>query len=136
MKDSNVKVTTYKFPLQLAESNDFAGKKRLVGMAYLNENQTLFTLKIWTFSKAKFFILNSTKCASDYFIMTREENNSVNRSSKFHWNIVGKGKVNEVSNLIELSFDLIPVKIFMPLNPQAPTDVGLRNASNNVNQNN
>ncbi len=119
MENLNTKITTFKFPLHLAESKDFGGKKRMIGMAYLNENQPIFTLKIWMFPKIKYYLLNSDKCASDYLIMTREENFSVHKNSKFHWSIVGRGTNPKGSDFIELKFDLLSETIFMPVNPHS-----------------
>ena len=123
MQNAENKTLIYKFPLQLAASKDFDGKKRLVGMAYLQENQPIFTLKFWTFPKTKFYLLNSEKCAGEFLIMTREENLNIDRPRKYHWNVVGRGKTNEATELIELNFDLFPQKIFMSLYPKEPLDV-------------
>jgi hypothetical protein len=57
-------------------------KKNTVGMAYLKEGQSIYTLRLWTFLEDKFFLLPSKEDSAKYLLMTREPNKSNNSKNK------------------------------------------------------
>src|SRR5690606_15874730 len=85
-------------------------KKNTVGMAYLKEGQTIYTLRLWTFLEDKFFLLPNKDDQTKYFIMTRESNKSPSSKNKYFWNIVGNAKTDSSMGVIELNFDLLEKK--------------------------
>ena len=46
-------------------------KTKSIGMAYLKDGQSLFTLRLWTFVNEKFYLILNQNDASKYLIMTR-----------------------------------------------------------------
>jgi hypothetical protein len=96
---------------------DGSTSKKTVGMAYLHEGQSIYTLRLWTFLNEKFFLMPSQDDPTRYFIMTREANKIPNSKNKFFWNIVGHAKADASQSYFELSFDLIEKKIFMSIYP-------------------
>ncbi len=94
-------------------------KKNTVGMAYLKEGQTMYTLRLWTFLDTKFFLLPSKESSSKYLIMSREPNKTPNAKNKYYWNIVGNAKANSAQGVLELDFDLFDKKICMSLFPES-----------------
>jgi hypothetical protein len=93
-------------------------KKNTVGMAYLKEGQTIYTLRLWTFLEDKFFLLPNKDDSSKYLIMTREPNKSQTSKNKYFWNIVGNAKADSSKGVIELNFDLFEKKIYMSIFPE------------------
>ena len=93
-------------------------KKNIVGMAYLKEGQTIYTLRLWTLLEDKFFLLPSREDANKYLLMTREPNKSPSSKNKYFWNIVGNAKVDSAKSAIELSFDLFEKKIYLNMFPE------------------
>lgn len=93
-------------------------KKNTVGMAYLKEGQSIYTLRLWTFLEDKFFLLPSKEDSSKYLLMTREPNKSNTSKNKYFWNIVGNAKADSSKGVIELSFDLFDKKLFMSMFPE------------------
>jgi hypothetical protein len=98
-------------------TKDAATQKKTVGVAYLHEGQTIYTLRLWTFLNEKFFLVPSQDDPTRYFIMTREANKTPNAKSKYFWNIVGNAKADATQSYFELSFDLFDKKIFMNIFP-------------------
>ena len=88
-------------------------------MAYLKEGQNIFTLRLWTFSLDRYYILPSKNDPSKYLVMTREPNKNPNGKNKYYWNIVGNGVVNSVHGFIELEFDLLSKPIFVNIHPES-----------------
>jgi len=100
-------------------------KKNTVGMAYLKEGQSIYTLRLWTLLDDKFFLLPSKDDPTKYLLMTREPNKSSSSKNKYFWNIVGNAKVLSAQNAIELNFDLLGKKIYMNIFPEeSPTPYG------------
>lgn len=93
-------------------------KKNTVGMAYLKEGQTIYTLRLWTFLDDKFFMLPSKDDSTKYLLMTREPNKSQSSKNKYFWNIVGNAKADSVKGVMELNFDLFEKKIYMSIFPE------------------
>ena len=93
-------------------------KKNTVGMGYLKENQTIYTLRLWTFLEDKFFMLPSKDDSTKYLLMTREPNKSQSSKNKYFWNIVGNAKADSSKGVVELNFDLLEKKIYMSIFPE------------------
>lgn len=94
------------------------GKKpKVVGMAYLKEGQSIYSLRLWTFLNEKFYLLRSKDDNSKFLVMTREANKNVESKNKYFWNIVGNGVTLIKDSSIELAFDLFDKKIYMNLFP-------------------
>ena len=93
-------------------------KKNTVGMAYLKEGQTIYTLRLWTFLEDKFFLLPNKDDASKYLIMTREPNKSPTSKNKYFWNIIGNAQANSANCEIEMNFDLFGKTIYMNMFPE------------------
>jgi hypothetical protein len=104
----------YRFQIFMKNEN---GIKRNVGMAYLCEGHSVYTLRLWTFLNEKFFLYPSKNDPRKYFIMTKEINKSPNPKRKFHWNVIGSARADASQNVFELSFDLLEKKIFMSIYP-------------------
>lgn len=101
-------------------------KKKTIGMAYLKEGQSMYTIRLWTFLEDKYFLLPSKEDASKYLVMTREPNRTPNAKNKYFWNIVGNAKVNSAQGVLEIDFDLLDKKVFMNLFPEiSATPYGL-----------
>ena len=101
-------------------------KKNTVGMAYLKEGQSLYTLRLWTFLDDKFFLLPSKEDSSKYLVMTREPNKNPNAKNKYFWNVVGNAKANAAQSVLEINFDLFEKKVFMNIFPEtSATPYGL-----------
>lgn len=93
-------------------------KKNTVGMAYLKEGQTIYTLRLWTFLEDKFFLLPNKDDSKKYLLMTREPNKSPSSKNKYFWNIVGNATADSSKGVIELNFDLFDKKIYMNIFPE------------------
>lgn len=93
-------------------------KKNTVGMAYLKEGQSIYTLRLWTFLDDKYFLLPSKDDATKYLLMTREPNKSNTSKNKYFWNIVGNAKADSTKGVIEMNFDLLDKKIYMSIYPE------------------
>ena len=104
----------YRFQI-LIQGND---KKKTVGMAYLKEGQSIYTLRLWTFLEDKFYLLPSKEDSSKYLLMTREPNKSSTSKNKYFWNIVGNAKADSSKGMIELNFDLFDKKLFLSMFPE------------------
>ena len=101
-------------------------KKNTVGMAYLKEGQSMYTLRLWTFLEDKFYLLPSREDSAKYLVMTREPNKTPNSKNKYFWNIVGNAKANSANGVLEINFDLFDKKVFMNLFPEtSATPYGL-----------
>jgi hypothetical protein len=103
-------------------------RMKTVGMAYFQEGQNLYTLRLWTFSDARFYLLASKATASHYMLMTREPTRDPRSKNKYHWNIVGNAQVDAMAGVIRIQFDLLGEPIFMGLFPEVSAQMsrGLR----------
>ena len=93
-------------------------KKNTVGMAYLKEGQSIYTLRLSTFLDDKYFLLPSKEDSTKYLLMTREPNKSSTSKNKYFWNIVGNAKADSAKGVIEMNFDLLDKKIYMSIYPE------------------
>lgn len=93
-------------------------KTKSVGMAYLKEGQSILSLRLWTFSWERYFILPHKTEPSKYLVMTREPNRSSHAKTKYFWNIVGSGTVDSIQGVIELEFDLLNKPIYVNIHPE------------------
>lgn len=111
----NMKVTKfYRFQVFVQG----AEKKKTVGMAYLKEGQSIYTLRLWMFVNDKYFLLPSKEDPAKYLLMTREPNKSNSSKNKYFWNIVGNAKVDSAKGVMEMDFDLLDKKVFMSIYPE------------------
>lgn len=109
----------YRFQLfQKAEESAPTDKKKKVGMAYLKDGQSLYTLRLWTFLEDRFYLLPSKDDPSKYLLMTRELNRVANPKSKYFWNVVGHGEADTASGCIEIHFDLFEKPVLMSIFPE------------------
>lgn len=110
---------------------DTEGTKRTVGIAYLQEGQSIYTVRLWTFLNEKFFLLPSKDDPKKYLVMTREPNSS-SGGNKYFWNIVGSAKANASQSVLELSFDILEKKIYLSIFPEiSSTPRGNSSSRNN-----
>ncbi len=94
-------------------------KTKSVGMAYLKEGQSMFTLRLWTFVNERFYLILNQNDASKYLIMTREPNKNPVSKNKYFWNIVGHGVIDTVQGLVTIEFDLLDKPIYMSTHPES-----------------
>ena len=92
--------------------------RKTIGMAYLKDGQSLYTLRLWTFLNERFYILPTRNDPTKYLIMTREPNKNPNARSKYYWNIVGNGTANSAQGVITLGFDLFDKPVFLNMFPE------------------
>lgn len=116
LKDSNLMF--YRFKVFVKDSE---GTNRCVGMAYLQEGQTIYTLRLWTFLNEKFFLLPSKDDPKKYLVMTREPNNTSSGGNKYFWNIVGSAKANASQTTLEINFDVFEKKFYVNIIPETST---------------
>lgn len=100
-----------------AENN--VKKTKSVGMAYLKEGQSIYTLRLWTFSQERFYVIANKNDSSKVLIMTREPNKNPGAKNRYFWNIVGSGQADSVHGVIKLEFDLLDKVIYMNLFPES-----------------
>ncbi|MEK6554727.1 MAG: hypothetical protein AABZ31_05775, partial [Bdellovibrionota bacterium] len=93
-------------------------KTKSVGMAYLKAGQNNLSLRLWTFSWERYFILPHRTDSSKYLVMTREPNRSPKAKTKYFWNIVGNGTVDSIQGFITLDFDLLSKPIYVNIQPE------------------
>ncbi len=110
------------FRFQVFQGNkDLSGKvkkTKSVGMAYLKAGQNILSLRLWTFSWERYFILPHRTDSSKYLVMTREPNRSPKAKTKYFWNIVGNGTVDSIQGFITLDFDLLSKPIYVNIQPE------------------
>jgi len=92
-------------------------KEKSVGMAYMKEGNDMYSLKLWTFPREKYYLIPSKEDPAKILIMTREEKKVPTANRKFNWSIVGKGEFYGQKGVAQLEFDLIPQPIFMSITP-------------------
>lgn len=90
-----------------------------VGMAYLREGHNIYTLRLWMFSKERFYMIPDRNDSSKFHVFTREENKSQRSENKFIWNIVGHANVVSNSCEVEIILDLLECSLFMSVFPEA-----------------
>jgi hypothetical protein len=94
-------------------------KTKSVGMAYLRDGQNIYTLRLWTFSWERYYVIANKNDATKYLVMTREPNKNPAAKNKYFWNIVGNGKADSAQGVIHLEFDLLNKSIFMNIHPES-----------------
>lgn len=100
------------------DQNGKVSKTKSVGMAYVKEGQNIFTLRLWTFSWDRYYILPHKSDSSKYLVMTREANKTPNAKNKYYWNIVGNGFVDSAHGVIEVQMDLLEKPFFISTHPE------------------
>jgi hypothetical protein len=93
-------------------------RSKTVGMAYLQEGQSIYTLRLWTFLDSRFYLLASKGSSSRYLALTREPTNNCFSKNKYHWNIVGNGRVDSAAGVVCIQFDLFERPIYMSIFPE------------------
>ena len=93
-------------------------KTKSVGMAYLKSGQTIITLRLWTFSWDRYYILPSKSDVKKYLVMSREPNRNPNAKNKYYWNIVGNGIVDTINGVLTINFDLLCKTIYVNIHPE------------------
>lgn len=110
------------FRFQVLQGDVGAGgklkKTKSVGMAYLKEGQSMYTLRLWTFVSEKFYLISNKNDASKYLVMTREPNKSPSAKNKYFWNIVGNGVADSLLGVIKIDFDLFDKSIYVNIHPE------------------
>ena len=94
-------------------------KTKSVGMAYLKSGQNIYTLRLWTFSWDRYYILPNKNDSSKYLVMAREPNKNPAAKNKYFWNIVGNGSVDSTQGVIQIEFDLLSKPIYMNIHPES-----------------
>lgn len=94
-------------------------KTKSVGMAYLKDGQNIFTLRLWTFSWDRYYILPNKNDSSKFLVMTREPNRNPAAKNKFFWNIVGNGVADSTQGVIRIEFDLLSKPFYMNIHPES-----------------
>lgn len=120
-KSTNTNDKFYRFQVYQGEK-DASGKvkkTKSVGMAYLKEGQSMFTLRLWTFANEKFYLILNQNDASKYLVMTREPNKNPLGKNKYFWNIVGNGVIDTAQGVVAIQFDLFDKQIFMSTYPES-----------------
>ena len=79
----------------------------------------MMTLKLWTFSSEKFYLILNQNDASKYLVMTREPNKNPLGKNKYFWNIVGHGEIDTLKGLVTIHFDLFDKPVFMSTHPES-----------------
>ena len=114
------KVEYNRFQVFQGEKNESGKvtKTKSVGMAYLKVGQSIITLRLWTFSWDRYYILPNKSDATKYLVMSREPNKNPNAKNKYYWNIVGNGAVDTVNGVLALEFDLLSQPIYVNIHPE------------------
>jgi hypothetical protein len=105
-------LTFYKFQI-FVKDND---RTKTIGMAFLREGQTIYTLKIWSFLSEKFYLLPTKDDPKKFFLMTREPNRSGSKN-KYLWNIIGNASANTSQTELVINFDVLDKKIYLSMYP-------------------
>lgn len=110
----------YRFQVFQGKQNEHGRVERAktVGMAYLKEGQSTYTLRLWTFLSDRFYLIQNKNDPTRYFVMTREPNRNPNARAKYFWNIVGNARVDSAQGLMQIEFDLFDAPIFMSIFPE------------------
>lgn len=111
----------YRFQVMMGHPNSDGRfeKTKSVGMAYLKEGQTTFTLRLWTLLNERFYVLPNKKDASRVLVLSREANKNPNSRNKYFWNIVGNGRVDSKVGVVRLEFDLFEKPLYMSIFPES-----------------
>jgi len=107
-------------------------KKKTIGMAYLRDGQSIYSLRLWTFMQEKFFLIPSREDAFKYLVLTRQLNRGDIIKNKYFWNIVGNGSVDSSQTKLDINFDLLSKTISMNLLPESSTSPNGRSIPSDV----
>ena len=99
--------------------NGFIRKEKSVGMAYLKQGQSIYTLRLWTFINERFYLIHNQNDPTKYLVMTREVNKNLTSKGKYFWNIVGNGIVDSRAGVLKINFDLFEKPVFMNILPES-----------------
>lgn len=92
--------------------------RSVVGAAYLREGHRVYTVKLWMFPSAKFYIMPDKEDKSRILIFTREPKIDPNiGKGKYFWNLIGQGAVDPSREVVRLQFDLLEKPIYMSIFP-------------------
>jgi len=121
LKPANTSGQVYRFRLMQGVISKEGRFERAVtvGMAYLTDGRSIYTIRLWTFLDARFFLIASKNSSSRYLVMTREPTKDHRSKNKYHWNIVGNGHSDAVAGVIRLEFDLFAQPIYMSIFPES-----------------
>lgn len=100
------------------DENGVLKKTKNVGMAYQKAGQKTLTLRLWTFSWDRYYILPHREDASKYLLLTREANRNPEAKNKYYWNIIGNGVADTKKGVIEFSLDLFDKTFFINIHPE------------------
>lgn len=106
--------TFYKFQLFVRTEE---GKTKSVGAAFLEDGNIRYTIKLWSLVNEKFYLLPTEQDCRKFILMTRELNRSENARTKYHWNVIGSAKANDLQDELEISFDIFEKKIYLKMIP-------------------
>ncbi len=110
----------YRFQVVLGnESSAGFEKTKTIGMAYLKEGQSTYTLRLWTLLNDRFYVIPSKHDPAKYLVMTREPNKNPNGKNRYFWNIVGNGVALSSLGYIRFEFDLFDKPIYMAIYPES-----------------
>lgn len=110
----------YRFQIQLPTANQNQ-KSKSVGIAYLREGETTYTVRLWMFSE-RFYMVQTKADALRYLLMSREQSKDPNAKNKYRWRIIGNGRLDSKKGVIELYFDLLNKPVLMSLYPESYVD--------------
>ena len=113
----------YRFQIQLPTFNQ-SQRPKSVGMAYLREGETTYTIRLWMFAE-RYYMIQTKADPLRYLLMSRELSRDANAKNKFRWRIIGNGKLDSKKGVIELYFDLLNKPIAMNLFPETYVDKSL-----------
>lgn len=113
---SETTTSFYRFQAFIKEAE---GTKRTVGTAYLQDGQTIYTLRLWTFLNEKFFLVPTLNDPTKFLVKTREPIKTPDTKNKYFWNVVGNAKANETQTVLEVNLDLFEKKVYLNIIPSA-----------------
>ena len=124
--DSQRTTTLYRFDVFLGEedSEGKIEKIRSVGVAFVREGLSTYSVQLKTLLKDRFYLIRgTTKGGPDFVLVTREDSRSEGR--RYFWNVVGSGECLTGINdgTIELKFDLFGENIYMTESPTSSTRI-------------
>jgi len=113
------KLEFYRFQMFVTKNLlDRSGTRKVVGASYLRQGQSVYTLRLWMFPDAKFYLMPDQNDSAKMLVFTRELKRNPNiGKGKYFWNLIGTGVVDAPREVIRLEFDLIDRPIYMSIFP-------------------
>jgi len=113
------KLEFYRFQMFVTKSlREGAGTRKIVGASYLRQGQKVYTLRLWMFPDAKFYLMPDQADSAKMLIFTRElKKNPKIGKGKYFWNLIGMGLVDAPREVVRLEFDLIDRPVYMSIFP-------------------